>query len=122
MNATTILADLGISAAAQGGDLAVRSPVSGELIGNVKTHSLADVDAMLSRAREAFDVWRNVPAPRRYVAPRNQPACSRDGCTTTSAGRPCGAGVSPARRFLDSSDRSRPTGPCAGSRLGSRGH
>ncbi|WP_118180001.1 aldehyde dehydrogenase family protein [Paraburkholderia phosphatilytica] len=65
MNTTSILADLGISAAAQGGDLAVHSPVSGELIGNVKTSSLADVDTALARAREAFDTWRNVPAPRR---------------------------------------------------------
>ena len=65
MNASTILADLGIAEATQAGDLAVHSPINGELIGRVASHAAADVDAAFSAAQQAFTVWRDVPAPRR---------------------------------------------------------
>ena len=65
MNASTILADLGIAKAAQAGDIAVHSPISGELIGRVASNTVADVDAALASAKQAFSAWRNVPAPRR---------------------------------------------------------
>ena len=65
MNASTILADLGIAHAAQAGDIAVHSPISGELIGRVASNTPADVDAALAQAKQAFNAWRNVPAPRR---------------------------------------------------------
>jgi aldehyde dehydrogenase (NAD+) len=65
MNASTILADLGIAQAAQAGDLAVHSPIDGALIGRVASPAAADVDAALSAAQQAFNVWREVPAPRR---------------------------------------------------------
>src|SRR6201991_2490803 len=65
MNASTILADLGIAEAAQAGDLAVHSPINGELIGRVASHAAAHVDAALAAAHQAFTVWRDVPAPRR---------------------------------------------------------
>ncbi|MDO5528058.1 MAG: aldehyde dehydrogenase family protein [Paracoccus sp. (in: a-proteobacteria)] len=48
-----------------GGDLEVFSPVDGALIGKVATHSPADVEAMISDAKRAFETWREVPAPRR---------------------------------------------------------
>jgi aldehyde dehydrogenase (NAD+) len=48
-----------------GGDLKVYSPVDGALIGEVTTHSAADVEGMIASAKTAFAAWRNVPAPRR---------------------------------------------------------
>jgi aldehyde dehydrogenase (NAD+) len=65
VDAKTILSDLGIASLADAGDLTVHSPISGAVIGRVKQHSTADVDAALARARSAFAQWRNVPAPRR---------------------------------------------------------
>src|SRR5215469_16504115 len=65
MNASSILADLGIADAAQAGDIAVHSPITGELIGRVASQTAADVDGILANAKQAFEQWRNVPAPRR---------------------------------------------------------
>ena len=48
-----------------GGGLAVRSPIDGALIGEVKTHTAADVEAMIGTAKAAFERWKLVPAPRR---------------------------------------------------------
>src|SRR5579864_9076000 len=65
MNASTILADLGIARLAEAGDIAVHSPITGELIGRVASNTVAEVDAALANAKEAYTAWRNVPAPRR---------------------------------------------------------
>ncbi|MDR5783432.1 aldehyde dehydrogenase family protein [Caballeronia sp. LZ065] len=65
MNAHSILADLGIAHLVADGDLAVASPITGDVIGRVKQHTAADVDTALAAARDAFATWRNVPAPRR---------------------------------------------------------
>jgi aldehyde dehydrogenase (NAD+) len=64
--AADILAKLGVdSAAYTGGDLASFSPVTGEQIGALKTHSAADTARMIEEADAAFRTWRDVPAPRR---------------------------------------------------------
>ncbi|GLU32091.1 aldehyde dehydrogenase family protein [Trinickia caryophylli] len=65
MKASNILADLGISHLAEAGDIAVHSPIDGGLIGRVASQTVADVDAALAKAQEAYKVWRSVPAPRR---------------------------------------------------------
>jgi aldehyde dehydrogenase (NAD+) len=65
MDAKSILSDLGIASLAEAGDLTVTSPISGQVIGRVKQHTSADIDAALARARIAFVAWRDVPAPRR---------------------------------------------------------
>jgi aldehyde dehydrogenase (NAD+) len=65
VDANSILAELGIAKLADGGDMDVTSPITGALIGRVKTHTHADVDATLDRARAAYAQWRDVPAPRR---------------------------------------------------------
>ncbi|WP_353190348.1 aldehyde dehydrogenase family protein [Pandoraea pnomenusa] len=65
MNATSILNELGIAKLAETGDIAVHSPINGELIGRVASASVADAQAALARAQSAFTAWRNVPAPRR---------------------------------------------------------
>ncbi len=48
-----------------GGDLPVRSPITGEAIGAVREVSAADASAAIARAQAAFQAWRNVPAPHR---------------------------------------------------------
>ncbi len=48
-----------------GGSLKVHSPVDGALIGEVATHSGADVEKMIGTAKSAFAEWKLVPAPRR---------------------------------------------------------
>jgi len=65
MNAADILADLDIADEARRGDIQVRSPISGEVIGCVASQSAAEVDEALAGAHDAFLAWRNTPAPRR---------------------------------------------------------
>ncbi len=65
VNASSILSDLGIANLVSEGDIAVHSPINGELIGRVQSMSVADVDQTLARAHKAFEAWREVPAPRR---------------------------------------------------------
>jgi aldehyde dehydrogenase (NAD+) len=65
VKALTILSELGISHLAETGDIAVYSPIDGELIGRVASQSAADIDAALAKAQAAFETWREVPAPRR---------------------------------------------------------
>ncbi|MBB3977009.1 aldehyde dehydrogenase (NAD+) [Rhizobium azooxidifex] len=61
-----LLDKLGVPASAwQNGDMASFSPVSGEEIARLKTHSAADAAKAIDAAHEAFKVWRLVPAPRR---------------------------------------------------------
>ncbi len=47
------------------GPLVVTSPIDGAELGRVAVHQVADVEAMVARASEAFKTWRLVPAPRR---------------------------------------------------------
>ncbi|MDD2869945.1 aldehyde dehydrogenase family protein [Neomegalonema sp.] len=61
-----ILARLGVPASAfQGGPLDSRSPLTGEVVGGLTPHSLAQVAQAVERAQAAFRIWREVPAPRR---------------------------------------------------------
>jgi aldehyde dehydrogenase (NAD+) len=48
-----------------GGDRAVRSPVTGEVIAQVQDTAPERVQAAVEAAHAAFLTWRNVPAPRR---------------------------------------------------------
>src|SRR6516225_7362281 len=61
-----ILSRFGVpqSAFAREGVLA-SSPITGELIAYVRITSPKEVSAVTGRAAEAFNAWRNVPAPRR---------------------------------------------------------
>ncbi|MGF6774086.1 aldehyde dehydrogenase (NAD+) [Paraburkholderia sp. GAS199] len=65
MNASSILAELGIAHLAEDGDIVVRSPIDGAVVGRVKSQTAVEVDAALSAAQSAYVAWRNVPAPRR---------------------------------------------------------
>jgi aldehyde dehydrogenase (NAD+) len=45
--------------------IAATSPITGELITHVRIMSAEKASAVISRAAQAFDAWRKVPAPRR---------------------------------------------------------
>ncbi len=61
-----LLARLGVEpAVVEGGDIVVRTPITGEEIARVARTSEAATDAAIARATAAFAAWRNVPAPRR---------------------------------------------------------
>ena len=48
-----------------GNELASVSPIDGKTIAKVKQASPEDYEKVMSRAQEAFNSWRTVPAPRR---------------------------------------------------------
>ena len=61
-----LLTRLGVSADdLKGGDLKALSPLNGETLAQVKTTSPGEASAAISRAQEAFLIWRSVPAPKR---------------------------------------------------------
>ena len=61
-----LLQRLGVPASAyQGGDLAVRSPLTGEVVAHVPQHTPAQASDAIGRAHAAFATWRTAPAPRR---------------------------------------------------------
>ena len=64
--AAEVLGRLGVAETLwTGGARAVRSPVTGEIMGHVHDASPAEVAAAVEAAHTAFLAWRNVPAPRR---------------------------------------------------------
>ena len=65
-DAAALFERLGIPREAiEGGDIEVRTPITGEPIARVHSASAADADAAIGRAAQAFLAWREVPAPRR---------------------------------------------------------
>ena len=61
-----LLEKLGVARDAYtGGDLIVRTPITGEEIARVATISADAVDGVIARAADAFVAWRKVPGPRR---------------------------------------------------------
>jgi aldehyde dehydrogenase (NAD+) len=64
--AREILARFGVEREAYtGGALAVRTPITGEVIARVGVTSDEEAEARILTGREAFLAWRSVPAPRR---------------------------------------------------------
>jgi aldehyde dehydrogenase (NAD+) len=49
----------------EGGDLEVRSPITGEPIAQIRSTTEAEAEAAIARSVECFHAWREVPAPRR---------------------------------------------------------
>src|SRR4051794_37156701 len=47
------------------GTLEVRTPISGEVIGRVKTSDMKETEQAIAAAHDAFLKWRKLPAPRR---------------------------------------------------------
>ncbi len=65
-DAHSLLSGLGVGERAyQAGGLPARSPITGELIAEVRPASADETRAAIGRAHEAFQTWRRVPAPRR---------------------------------------------------------
>ncbi len=61
-----ILAGLGVARGEfEGGALTVRTPITGEIIGQVRTSSAVDAAQAIEGADQAFREWRKVPAPKR---------------------------------------------------------
>ena len=61
-----LLSQLGVPVEAYtSGDLAVRTPLTGEVIANVATTQQAAANKALAAAQRAYLEWRSVPAPRR---------------------------------------------------------
>jgi aldehyde dehydrogenase (NAD+) len=61
-----LLPSLGLTpAGVADGDISVRSPIDGQIIGRVRGDNKAAIDAKIARADSAFRSWRLVPAPRR---------------------------------------------------------
>jgi aldehyde dehydrogenase (NAD+) len=61
-----LLSELGVSRAGYtGGTLTVRTPITGETIGEVKEIGAGEAAADIEKADAAFRVWRLVPAPKR---------------------------------------------------------
>jgi aldehyde dehydrogenase (NAD+) len=61
-----LLGRMGVAAdRLSGGDLVVRSPVTGDEIAALKSISAADAASAIEQADAAFRIWRNVPAPKR---------------------------------------------------------
>jgi aldehyde dehydrogenase (NAD+) len=60
-----ILKRLGVPDSAFGDGIPARSPVTGEIVANVRAVTPEETRAAIGRAHEAFLTWRLVPAPRR---------------------------------------------------------
>ena len=64
--AAGLLTRLGVTGALfSGGDRAVHSPITGEVIGDVHDQQVDEVAKAIDFAHQAFLSWRKVPAPRR---------------------------------------------------------
>jgi aldehyde dehydrogenase (NAD+) len=62
----SLLSSLGVPpASVADGDLVVRSPIDGAVIGRIKSDTPDGIERKIARAASAFRHWRLVPAPRR---------------------------------------------------------
>jgi len=65
-DARALLTRLGVDPALlDGGALAARSPVTGEVVARLREHSAADAASAIETAHQAYLAWRKIPAPRR---------------------------------------------------------
>ena len=66
MKITNLLGELGVDLKKHTGrGLNAYTPIDGSKLASLKTDSIADVDAKIAKAAAAFEVWRDVPAPKR---------------------------------------------------------
>jgi len=59
------LAACGVDTAALSGAHEARTPITGEVLGTVPVTTIDEIDHMITKAHEAFLVWRETPAPMR---------------------------------------------------------
>ncbi|PRA12174.1 aldehyde dehydrogenase family protein [Arthrobacter sp. MYb211] len=55
----------GVESAALSGSGVVTSPLTGEVIASIPQHTAKDTEEAITRASEAFKIWREMPAPLR---------------------------------------------------------
>jgi aldehyde dehydrogenase (NAD+) len=60
-----VLSRLGVADLPADGDLEARSPITGQSLGRLRSHTPAEVAEIVGAASEAFRQWRTVPAPVR---------------------------------------------------------
>jgi len=66
MEVTETLRQLGVTLAESADtDLVVHSPIDGSQIASLQCSTMVEVQASIAQAVEAFEVWRDVPAPKR---------------------------------------------------------
>ncbi len=64
--ATALLDRLGVERTkVEGGDLVVRTPITGEVLARVARTDTAATDDAIGRAVDAFSIWRDLPGPHR---------------------------------------------------------
>ena len=64
--ARALLSRLGVPQSVfKSGGMPARSPITGEVMVELASHSATDAAAAIGRADAAFKEWRKVPAPRR---------------------------------------------------------
>ena len=63
--ARELLGALGVRVDEVRGDLAARTPITGERLAQLRSHAPGEVQAAIGRAQAAFAQWRLVPAPKR---------------------------------------------------------
>ncbi|MCW5261766.1 aldehyde dehydrogenase family protein [Verminephrobacter eiseniae] len=109
--ADALLQRLGVPRAAYtGGDLPVRSPITGETLGAVPQSTPAQAAAAIGRAQAAFLEWRNLPAPRRGELVRllaQELRAARDelgGLVTLEAGKIPSEGQGEVQEMIDICD------------------
>jgi aldehyde dehydrogenase (NAD+) len=103
-----ILAHLGVpSSATSGGDLAVRTPLTGEVIAQVPKIAVGAATEAIAAAHAAYLKWRDVPAPRRgelvrmlgEVLRAELPALGR--LVTIETGKILSEGIGEVREMID---------------------
>ncbi len=106
-----VLASCGLDAAVlSGGTLAVTTPVDGSELARLRVHSPDEVRSMIDRAKAAFDVWREVPAPRRGELVRligEQLRAEKDGLgrlVTLESGKILQEGLGEVQEMIDICD------------------
>ena len=60
-----LLEKLGVKEDVTAGELAVRTPITGEVIAHVRQTSSGEAAAAIAAAHQAYLAWRSVPAPKR---------------------------------------------------------
>ncbi|QLC24920.1 aldehyde dehydrogenase family protein [Parasphingopyxis algicola] len=66
MSHQQILAAAGLTESdISGGELVVRSPIDGAEVARVKETALSEMPGIVAASKDAFEAWREVPAPRR---------------------------------------------------------
>jgi len=94
----------------EGGDLECRSPIDGAVIGTLSSHTAAEVGDAVGRAQEAFEQWRQVPAPVRGALVRELGALLREhkddlgALVSIEAGKIVSEGLGEVQEMIDICD------------------